>query len=90
MDPIFNDLPPDVAMQVQLASRVSYEAREHRRMVLAAAGVADEAALLEDIVAARVAEHPAYEHYVAARILAQTHAVARQAITTILDEVNRP
>lgn len=89
MDPIFDDLPPETAMQVQLASRLSYETRENRRLVLEAVGVADEAELLANIVAGRIAEHPAYEHYLAACILRDTHAAARQAMTQALNEVNK-
>lgn len=88
MDPLFDSLPPETAMQVQLASRLTYETRENRRLVLDAMGVADEAALLAAIVDGRIAEHPAYEHYLAACILRDTHAAARQAMTEALNEVN--
>lgn len=90
MDPLYDKLPPEIALEVELASRLSYETREHRRQVLDAMGVADEAALLASIVAGQIAEHPAYEHYLAACILRDTHAAARQAMAEALQEANTP
>lgn len=90
MDPLYDALPPDSAMRVQLAARLLYETRENRRRVLAAMGVADEEALLGRISRGEIAEHPAYEHYLAACILRDTHANARQLMSDALDEVNRP
>jgi hypothetical protein len=89
MDPLYDALPSDSALRVQLAARLSYETRENRRRVLAAMGVADEGALLGRISRGEVAEHPAYEHYLAACILRDTHESARQLITDGLSEVNR-
>lgn len=89
MDPIFDALPPDDALDLQRVTRLIYEAREHRRAVLAAMGAADEAELLARIAAGTIDEHPAYEHYLAARILADTHATAREAVASRLEEINR-
>ncbi|MBN8442203.1 MAG: hypothetical protein J0M28_10980 [Thauera sp.] len=86
---IYDQLPPDAAMHAQQLSRLIYETRENRRKVLDAAGVADEDALLHRIAAGELAEHPAYEHYLAARILADTHQAARAAIAELLQEANR-
>ena len=44
---------------------------------------------LARIAAGEIDEHPAYEHYLAARILADTHAAARQVVGSKLQEINR-
>ena len=41
------------------------------------------------IASSAIDEHPAYEHYLAARILADTHAAARQVVGSKLQEINR-
>lgn len=90
MDSIYDALPPDAATQVQLAARLIYETREHRRAVLDAVGAPDEETLLERIRRGDIAEHPAYEHYLAARILRATHDEARALVNATLTEVKRP
>ncbi len=89
MNSIYDAMPPDAATEVQLLARLIYETRENRRAVLEAAGADSADALLEHIAQGTIAEHPAYEHYLAARILADTHDAAREAMTQMLKEVNR-
>lgn len=88
MNSIYDALPPDAATEVQQLARLIYESREHRRAVLEAAGAGSAEELLERIAQGTVAEHPAYEHYLAARVLADTHDAARQAMAQMLKEVN--
>lgn len=88
MDSIYDALPPEAAMEVQQLARLIYETREHRRTVLAAAAAASPEELLEGIAAGTAAEHPAYEHYLAARILGDTHEAARAAMVQLLKEAN--
>lgn len=88
MDPIADALPPQEALELSLLARLMYESREHRRMVLAAVGATDEADLLTRISSGEIAEHPAYEHYLAARILGDTQQAARHVMTEVLQEVN--
>lgn len=88
MDPIADALPPEQARELSLLSRLMYESREHRQMVLAAAGAPDEDSLLARIRAGDTPEHPAYEQYLAARILDDTQRAARAAMTDFLREVN--
>ncbi len=89
MDPFGSTLPPEEAMELSLLSRLMYESREHRRMVLDAAGVAHEQDLLDRIARGDTAEHPAYEHYLAARILDETHHAARSVMTELLEGARR-
>lgn len=88
MSSLYDALEPEDAHEVQLLARLSYMARENRRDVLAAMQVDDEETLLARIAAGEIAEHPAYEHYLAARILAETHQVARTEMAERLQEIN--
>lgn len=89
MDPFGSTLPPDEAMELSLLSRLMYESREHRRMVLDAAGVSHEQDLLDRISRGDTAEHPGYEHYLAARILGDTQQAARNVMTELLKGASR-
>lgn len=77
-------LPFETATRMEQLSRLMYELRENRRQLLAQYAVADEDALLQDIGAGRVAEHPAYEHYLGARTLHQAHAAVRGELRGLL------
>lgn len=89
MNPIYDSLPPERALEIELIARLIYETRENRRKVLDALGAADEQSLLAGIASGAVPEHPAYEHYLAARILADTHQAARETMSQHLKEANR-
>ena len=82
MDSFFENLEYDDATELDQLSRLIYELRENRNAVLKPYGAEDEAALLQNIQAGTVDEHPAYEHYLAARILADT----RETVRTIVSE----
>jgi len=88
-NPIYEALPPEAALELEQIARLIYESREHRRKVLDAVGAEDESTLLERIIHSDIGEHPAYEHYLAARILGDTHEAARQVMAATLKEVNR-
>lgn len=85
----FENLPHEEALEVEQLSRLVYELREHRKSVLALSGAADAPALLEHIARTGVPEHPAYEQYLAARILGDLHDTAREALAAQLRELNR-
>jgi hypothetical protein len=89
MNPIFDAIPPQEALELEQVARLIYESRENRRKVLDAVGARDEAELLVRIVSGEIDEHPGYEHYLAARILADTHEAARQVVGSRLQEINR-
>lgn len=89
MSNFFESLDPDDAAEIDQLSRLAYELRENRTAILRPHGVEDEAALLQKIRTGAVAEHPAYEHYLAARILADTRETARAVVSQYLKEVNR-
>jgi hypothetical protein len=82
MTNFFENLDPEEAAEIDLLSKLAYELRDNRTAVLNPYGVEDEAVLLQKIQTGAVDEHPAYEHYLAARILADT----RETIRTIVGE----
>ncbi|MFT3759713.1 hypothetical protein [Thauera sp.] len=88
-NPIYDVLPPESGPELEQLARLAYETREHRRAVLQAVGAQDEQALLERIIGGGIDEHPAYEHYLAARILGDTHQAAREALAASLKELNQ-
>lgn len=89
MADFFKNIEYGAATELDRLSLLIYELRENRNAVLAPYGAADEAALLRQIEAAAVAEHPAYEHYLAARILAATRETARELAGECLMEASR-
>lgn len=89
MADLYELLEPEVADEIQQLTWLSYDLRENRKAILDTHGAADEAALLEKIQDGALGEHPAYEHYLAARILADTREAARALIAQRLEEHNK-
>lgn len=77
MPNFFAELPIEMATEMQQLGRLVYELRENRAHLLSLYSVASETELLDGIRERRIAEHPAYEHYLGARILAESHAAVR-------------
>lgn len=89
MSNFFEHIDLDEAAEIEQLSRLAYELRENRFAVLKPYGVEDEAALLQQIQAGAVDEHPAYEHYLAARVLADTRETVRVMLGECLKKANR-
>ena len=89
MTNFFENLEPDEATEIEQLSKLVYELRENRIAVLKPYGAEDEAALLQQILAGTVGEHPAYEHYLAARILADTRETVRALVGERLKKANQ-
>ncbi len=89
MSNFFESLEFEEAEEIDQLSRLAYELRENRTSILASHGVDDEAALVQKIQTGAVDEHPAYEQYLAARILADTRETVRAVVAERLKEINR-
>lgn len=76
----FEGLDHDDAELIESLSRVVYVLRENRKSLLEQHGVEDEPALLDKIKSGEIAEHPAYEHYLSARILEATRNTVRDEL----------
>ena len=85
----FEKLDPDEVAEIDILSRLAYELRENRIAILRPHGADDEAALLQKIHTGMVDEHPAYEHYLAARIIGDTRDTVRAVLGERLQEANR-
>ncbi len=83
MSEFFQRVAPDAAVSIERLSRLMYELRENRQRLLGAYAATDEAALLARIRQGEIAEHPAYEHYLGAHILAQAHAAVRAELAQL-------
>ncbi len=75
--------PEDVEMLDRLA-RLLIELRESRRQLLARHGATEEAELLERIRCSEIAEHPAYEDYLGARLITATREAIRAELKDYL------
>lgn len=84
MKSYFEGLDYDDAKLIELLSRLTYVLRENRKLLLEQHGVEDEQALLGKIMAGEIAEHPAYEHYLSARILGTTRNAIRDELNLVL------
>lgn len=85
----YSNFPPEQAERIDRLSRLIYELRENRRAVLAIHAVADAEGLLGRIAAGEVAEHPAYEHYLSARILESSRQSLRSELGELLARMER-
>jgi len=83
----FEQLPLDAAEQLELLSRLVFELRENRKQVLQQHGVDSEDELLELVRSGAIAEHPGYDHYLAARVLAATQQALRSQLRVITVEL---
>lgn len=84
MTHFFQNVPSEAAQQIDALSRMLYDLREDRKLILARYRVDDEKSLLALIAEGRVEEHPAYEHYLGAKTLATTREVIREQLRELL------
>lgn len=84
MTHFFQNVPSEAAQQIDALSRMLYDLREDRKLILARYHADDEKALLALIAEGKVEEHPAYEHYLGAKTLANTREVIREQLRELL------
>ncbi len=83
----FSELPFEQAMEIDRLTRLIYDLRENRKRVLAAYGADDETGLLARISSGELPEHPAYDHYLTARVLSDSRSVLREQLAEMLKKV---
>lgn len=89
MASFYEDIEPDLAVEIELLAQLIYQLRENRTAILQPYGVESETLLLQQIQSGAVDEHPAYEHYLSARILADTRETVRATVAEYLKEASR-
>lgn len=77
MSNFYQNLPPELSIELQQLAKLMYDTRESRRGLLAQYGVEGEAAMLARIAAGELPSLPAYDDYLSARLLDQTSQAAR-------------
>jgi len=87
MKSYFEGLDHDDAELIESLSKVTYILRENRKLLLEQHGADDEQALLDKISSGDIAEHPAYEHYLSACILASTRNEIRDELSKVMQGV---
>lgn len=90
MTNFFDKMPFETAARIEQLSRLMYELRENRAHLLGQYEVADESELLGRIRGGAIAEHPAYEHYLGARVLRESHDAVRNELRDMLAAKERP
>lgn len=86
MDPIYSTIPPEDALEIEQIARLMYEVRAARDETLARLGAADADQALACIRSGELPEHPAYEHYLSARILADLATRVRADLAARIEE----
>lgn len=87
MSNFFEKLPFEAAEQLEQLSRIAFNLRENRKLLLQQYGVDSEEALLSLVCSGAVAEHPGYDHYLGARILATTQEAVRKQLQSVMVEI---
>ena len=84
MSSFFENLPLDAAEQLEQLSRLVFELREDRKRLLQQHGVDSEDVLLELVRSGAIAEHPGYDRYLGARVLAATREAIRSQLQAVM------
>ncbi|MBX3686994.1 MAG: hypothetical protein KF909_12710 [Rhodocyclaceae bacterium] len=76
----YQGFDPEAAADIERLSRLIYELRQNRARILQPYEVSHESELVRRIADGKLDEHPAYEHYLSARILADTCESVRMVL----------
>jgi hypothetical protein len=87
MTNFFEHLPYDQATQLESLSRLAFELRENRKLILQKHGVSEETELHERIVSGSTEEHDGYEDYLGAKILAQARETVREELKACMEKL---
>jgi hypothetical protein len=86
MSSFFDKMTAQDAEHVQGLTRLALELRDNRTKLLKQYETDDEDALLQKITTGQLDEHPTYEHYLSAMLLAQTREAIREDLKNYLRE----
>lgn len=86
MKSFFEGFVHEDAEIIESYSRLIYELRENRTQLLQLCGADSDQEILDSLVSGQAAEHPTYEHYLSARILAETRETIRTELNKLLQE----
>jgi len=84
MTHFFRNVPSEAVRQIDTLASLLYDLREDRKRILAEYGADSEQQLLARIVSGEFDAHPAYEHYLAAKIVARTRETVRAQLSELL------
>lgn len=88
MAAFYDKLAPGEVETLDRLSRLLIELRESRLQLLARHGTEDEGQLLERIRGGEIAEHPAYEDYLGARLITATREMIRAELKDYMLKLN--
>jgi len=89
MTGFYDHLSPEDVTTLDRLARLLIELRESYRALLARHGADTEEALLKKIRSGEVAEHPAYEDYLGARVIHETRETIREDLRRYLLEMGQ-
>jgi hypothetical protein len=84
MADFYENIPVEQADQIEAISRLRFELRENHAALLKKYSARDIQQLKQGIEQGTIAEHPAYEDYLAAAITAQTQETLREELKAYL------
>lgn len=88
MTEFYKNMRPEDAERVDELTKLTFELRENRQLLLQRHGAESEAELAGRISSGEVDEHPAYEDYLGASILRETRKAVRDELKQCLLEIN--
>ena len=86
MEPFYSNIPPQDALEIEQLARLMYELRSARDEVLTRLPTAATGQALAGLRHTDRPAHPAYEHDLSARILADLAAQARADLAARIEE----
>lgn len=89
MSGFFDNISYEDADRIDRLAKLTFELRDNRKALLKHYGMEDEAEMLANIQSGALPEHPAYDHYLSARILDEAREALRTEIAAALAEVKR-
>ena len=87
MNPFFEKIPYEEAEHIDRITKLSFELRENRLLVLERHAATNEAQLQQALLDGTVPEHPGYESYLSASILATIREAIRAELNAYMKDL---